>query len=153
MCWKVKWSGYRPGVTQRVGRGIALLFHNRGTRREWVVSSTSRPHFTPGKDPVPILQEALWVPGPVWKRAEKSRPYRDSILDRPARSSVTIPTELPGPLLMFRLQLKCDGTRCRTGREVKRKLANGAGSQYSSHYLGSWYIHHYYRWCAHLGCQ
>ena len=59
-------SGYRPGVAQRVGTGIALLFHDRGTRREWVVSSTPRPHFTPGKDPVPILQEAGWVPGPVW---------------------------------------------------------------------------------------
>jgi len=52
---KVKWSRYRPGVAQRVGRGIALLFHDRGTRRGWVVSSTPRPHFTSGKDPVPIL--------------------------------------------------------------------------------------------------
>jgi len=25
---------YRPCVAQRLGRGIALLFHNRGTRRE-----------------------------------------------------------------------------------------------------------------------
>ena len=49
---KVKWSRYRPGVAQRVGRGIALLFHDRGTRRGWVVSSTPRPHFTPGKEPV-----------------------------------------------------------------------------------------------------
>jgi len=30
---KVKFSRYRPGVAQRVGRGIALLFHDRGTRR------------------------------------------------------------------------------------------------------------------------
>ena len=82
---KVKWSRYRPGVAQRVGRGIALLFHNRGTRRGWVVSSTPRPHFTPGKDPVPILQEARWAPGPVWM-CGKSRPHRDSIPDRPARS-------------------------------------------------------------------
>ena len=29
----VKWSRYRPGMAQRVGRGIALLFHDRGTRR------------------------------------------------------------------------------------------------------------------------
>jgi len=48
---KVKWSRYRPGVAQRVGRGIALLFHDRGTRRGWVVSSTFRPHFTSGKKP------------------------------------------------------------------------------------------------------
>jgi len=30
---KVKCSRYRPGVAQRVGRGIALLFLDRGTRR------------------------------------------------------------------------------------------------------------------------
>ena len=52
-----------------------------------------------------------------------------------------------------RLHLKCDGTRWRTGGEVKGKLANGVGSQYPSHYLGSWCIQHYYRWCSHLGCQ
>ena len=51
-----------------------------------------------------------------------------------------------------RVQLKCDGTR-RTGGKVNRKLANGVGSQYSSHYLGTWCIQHYYHWCAHLGCQ
>ena len=82
---KVKWSRYRPGVVQRVGRGIALLFHDRGTRRGWVASSTPRPHFTPGKDPVPILQEAGWAPGPIWTGG-KSRPHRYSIPDRTARS-------------------------------------------------------------------
>jgi len=30
---KVKFSRYRPGVTQRVGRSTAVLFHDRGTRR------------------------------------------------------------------------------------------------------------------------
>ena len=53
-----------PVVVQRVGRGIALLFHDRGTRRGWVVSSTPRPYFTPGKAPVPIVQEAGWGTGP-----------------------------------------------------------------------------------------
>ena len=71
---KVKWSRYRPDVAQRVG-----------TRRGWVVSSTPRPHFTPRKDPVPILQEAGWAPGPVWTGG-KSRPHWDMIPDRPARS-------------------------------------------------------------------
>jgi len=51
---KVKWSRYRPGVAQRVGRGIALLHLDHGTGTGWGVSSTPRPHFTPGKDPVPI---------------------------------------------------------------------------------------------------
>jgi len=104
---KVKWYRYRPGVAQSVGRGIALLFHARGTRREWVVSSTPRPQFTPEKEPVPILQEAGWAPGPVWTgpRASldgpqgqsgrspgpvwtggKSRSHRESIPERPARS-------------------------------------------------------------------
>ena len=75
---KVKWSRYRSGVVQTVGRGRALFFYDRGTRRGWVVSSTPRPHFTPGKDPVPILQEAGWSPGSVWTGG-KSRRHRDSI--------------------------------------------------------------------------
>jgi len=82
---KVKCSCYIPGVTHRVGRGIALLFHDRGTRRGLVVSSTPLPHFTPGKNPVPVLQEAGCAPGPVWT-CGKSRPHRDSIPDSPARS-------------------------------------------------------------------
>ena len=82
---KVKCSCYRPGVAQRRGRGIALLFHDHGTRRGWVVSSTHRPYFTPGKDPLPILQEAGWALGPVWTGG-KSHPHRDSIPDRPAHS-------------------------------------------------------------------
>ena len=82
---KVKFSRYRPGVAQRVGRGIALLFHDRGTRSGWVVSSTPRPLFTPGKGTIPILQEAEWAPGPVWTGGN-SRAQRDSIPDRPARS-------------------------------------------------------------------
>ena len=72
-------------MAQRVGRDIALLFHNRGTKRGWMVNSTPRPHFTPGKDPVPIVQEAGWAPGPVWTGG-KSRTHRDSIPDHPARS-------------------------------------------------------------------
>ena len=50
-----------------------------------MVSNTPRPHCTPGKDPVLIVQEAGWVPGPVWMGGI-SRPHRDSIPDRPARS-------------------------------------------------------------------
>jgi len=61
-----------------------------------VVSSTLRSHFTPGKELVPIVQEAGWAPGTVWTGG-KSRPHRDSIPDRPARSAVAIKTELPGP--------------------------------------------------------
>ena len=116
---KVKWSRYRPGVAQRVGRGIALLFHDCGTKRGWVVSRTPQLHFTPRKDPAPIVQprcigaerprtqmqinqskpivqEAGWAPWPVWTGG-KSRPHQDSIPDCPGCSSVAIPTELPSP--------------------------------------------------------
>ena len=51
----------------------------------WVVRSTPRPYFAPAKEPVPILQEAGWAPGPVWTGG-KSRPHRNSIPDRPART-------------------------------------------------------------------
>ena len=71
-------------MAQRVGRGIALLFHDRGTR-----SSTPRPYFTPRKDTVLIGQEAGWAPGLVWKGGKSP--------DRSAHSSVAIMTELPGP--------------------------------------------------------
>ena len=49
--------------------------------------SAARPGRTlpPGKDPVPILQDAGWASGPVWADG-KSRPHRDSIPDRPVRS-------------------------------------------------------------------
>ena len=93
---EVKWSRYKSGVAQREGRGIALLFHDRGTRRRWVVSSTPRPHFTPGKHTVPIVQEAGWAPGPVWT-AGKSCPQRDSIPDRPALSQSLYRLSYPVP--------------------------------------------------------
>ena len=53
----------------RRSRDIALLFLDHGTRRGGRVSSTPRPLFTPGKDPVPIVEEVGWVPGPIWTGA------------------------------------------------------------------------------------
>ena len=54
--------------------------------------------------------------------------------------------QLASTCYLGRLQLKCDGTRWRKRGEVKGKLANAVGSQYPSHYLGTWFIQHYYRW-------
>ena len=102
---KVKWSRYRPGVAQRVGRGIALLFHDGGTRRGWVVNSTPRQHFTPGKDSVPILQEAGWAPEPV-PTGGKSRPHRDSIPNRTSRSQSLYRLSQPAHLSCEILVLK-----------------------------------------------
>jgi hypothetical protein len=44
--------------------------------------------FTPGKGPVPIVQEAEWSLGPVWNGAENLAPppYGIRSPDRPARS-------------------------------------------------------------------
>ena len=57
-------------------RGIALPFLDHGTRRGWEVSFTLRPLFTPGKDPVPIVQEAKWAPGIDWTDRKISSPPR-----------------------------------------------------------------------------
>jgi hypothetical protein len=66
-------------MASRVSRGIALPLLDHGIRRG------SQTHFTPGKDPVPIVQEAGWSPGPVWTGG-KSRPTGIRSPDRPARS-------------------------------------------------------------------
>ena len=73
-------------TVHRGSRGIALPFHGHGTRRGWGVSVTPRPLFTPGKDPVPIVQEAGWAPGPVWRGAENLAATGIRSPDRPARS-------------------------------------------------------------------
>jgi len=61
-------------TAHRGRRVIAELFLDHDTRREWGVSVTPRPLFTPGKDAVPIVQEAGWVPWPVWTGAENLAP-------------------------------------------------------------------------------
>ena len=50
-----------------------------------MVSITPRPHFTPGEDSVPILQEAGWAPEPVWTGG-KFRPHRDIFFFKIANS-------------------------------------------------------------------
>ena len=59
------------------------------------VSLKPRPPTTPGKDPVPILDEGGWAPGPVWTGGI-SIPHLDSIPDLAVRSPFAIPTELSG---------------------------------------------------------
>ena len=89
-------------MAQTVGRGIALLFHDRGTRR-WVSGQQHAPAaIYPRENPVPILQEAGCGPVSGWAGG-KSRPHRDLIPDRPPRSSVAIPTELPVAQSIYRL--------------------------------------------------
>ena len=40
----------------------------------WMVSATPRPLYPRERDPVPIVQEAGWAPGPVWTGAENLAP-------------------------------------------------------------------------------
>ena len=61
-------------TAHRGSRGTVLLFLGHGIRRGWGVSVTPRPLFTHGKDPIPIVQEAGWAPGPVWAGAENLAP-------------------------------------------------------------------------------
>ena len=53
--------------------------------------------FTPGKYPVPIVQEAGWAPGPVWIGAENLAPHRDSIPGPSSPQRVALPTALSRP--------------------------------------------------------
>jgi len=63
-------------VAQRVGSGIALVLHDHGTRRVVCDQQHAPAALYHVKDPVPIVQESGWVPGPVWT-GRKSRPHRD----------------------------------------------------------------------------
>jgi hypothetical protein len=48
--------------------------------------SAPRPgRFTPGKDPVPIVKEAGWAPGPAWTCEKNLAPTEIRSPDRPAR--------------------------------------------------------------------
>ena len=49
------------------------------------VSVTPQLLFTPGKDPVPMVQEAVWASGPVWTGAENLVLTGIRSPDRPAR--------------------------------------------------------------------
>jgi len=77
----------------RGSRGIALLFLDHVTRSG--EGSASRPgsSLPPRKDTVPIVQEAVLAPGPVWTGAENLATTEIRSPNRPARSQ-----SLPGPL-------------------------------------------------------
>jgi len=71
---------------------------------EWSAARPGR-NLLPGKSRYPFYRRLGGAPGPIWK-GEKSLHLRDSIPDRPARSSVTIPTELPGPRYVYVVMLE-----------------------------------------------
>ena len=66
-----------------------------------MVNATPRPLY-PGRDPIPILVEAVWAPGPVWTGAENLAPIRIRSPDPPGCSESLYRLSYPG------LQEKCD---------------------------------------------
>jgi hypothetical protein len=72
---KVKFTLEQATKAQRWSKctSIALLF-NLGARWGWVFNATPRPLYPWERDPVPIVSEAGWVPGPVWTGAENLAP-------------------------------------------------------------------------------
>ena len=52
--------------------------------------------FTPGKDPVPIVQKAGWAAGPVWIGAQILAPTGIRSRDLPARSESLYRLSYPG---------------------------------------------------------
>jgi hypothetical protein len=57
-------------TANRGSRGTALPFHDHGTRRGEGSASLPGRSLPPGKGPVPIVQEAVWTPVPVWRGVE-----------------------------------------------------------------------------------
>ena len=88
-------------TAHRGSKGIALPFHDHGTRKWWGVSVTPRPLFTPGKDPVPIVQEAGWVRRPVWTGAENLAPARIRSPDHPARNQSLCRLSYPAHYILW----------------------------------------------------
>jgi hypothetical protein len=81
---------------QKGSRGIVLLFFNLDAR--WGGWSTSRPsRFNPGKDQVPIVQEAGRAPGPVRMGAENLAPTGIRSPELPARRESLYRLSYPGP--------------------------------------------------------
>ena len=93
-------------TVHRGSRGIALHFLDHGTRRGWGVSVTPRPLFTPGRDPVPNVQEGGWALGPVWTGAENLAPTGIRSPDRPARSQSLYRLSYPATGIYFIRQIK-----------------------------------------------
>ena len=69
-----------------------------------MVNATRPGRFTPGKDPVPIVQEAGWTPVTVWTSAENLLPIGIRSTDRPARSKSLYRLSYRGPLFCCQTQ-------------------------------------------------
>ena len=78
---------------------------------------------TPGKDPVPIVQEVGWSTGPVWTGAENLAPIGIRSPDRPVHSHSLYRLSYPSPLQhKGKGKGKAVPLQARRGPEGSRKL-------------------------------
>jgi hypothetical protein len=66
----------------------------------WVVNATPWPLY-PRENPIPIVQEVVLAPGPVWTSAENLTHTWIRSPDRPARSESLCRLRYPGPYLIY----------------------------------------------------
>ena len=99
-----------PVVSQVVNSGIALLFHDHGTRRLWVVSVTPRPYFTPLEKPSTHCTGGCVGPtaGLDWRKISGIRSP-----DRPARNQSLYQLSYP---------THCLHVKCRNYCQISMKL-------------------------------
>ena len=101
--------------------------------------SAPRPgRFTSGKDPVPIVQEAWWAPGPIWTGAENFAPTGIRSPDRLARSESLYRLSYRGPLLKLRLTNLIRGDIIRLCWSVTNKCSS------HKHNISTLYVRFYF---------
>jgi hypothetical protein len=113
MCQLHKAALNRPHVSENKGKGkvypitghqgprggveVKLFSFSTSALEEGGWSEPCPGHFNPGKDPVPIVQDAGWAPGPVWTCAKNLAPTGIRPPDRPTRSQSLYRLSYPGP--------------------------------------------------------
>ena len=80
-------------------RGIALSFHDHGTRRGWGGQRHAPAALYPRERPGTHCTGGWVGPGPVWIGAENLAPTEIRSPDRPACKPAAIPTTLLRPLI------------------------------------------------------
>lgn len=70
---KVHHRTWHESPEQRVQAQLYFFF-NLGPTQRWVVNATPRSFFPWGRDPVRVVQEAVWASEPIWTGEENLSP-------------------------------------------------------------------------------
>ena len=109
---------------------MALLFHDCGTRRGWVVSSTLRPHFTPWKDRYPFYRR---LGGPQGRSRPEENLVPTGIRSRTVQSIVSHYTDWATRPTLIRGYVVQNTTVCLVRYyilNIKKKLRVSASSSH-----------------------